>query len=127
MPIRTIEIRSNTIPPSSDRLDDAELLEQLAFTYGRSYDSYLVIEPGRECFWPKACPGVVAYVRTGKYLHVGGGLLAPAESKANLLAEFVQFALRQRLAISFYNIAEEEVPLFRAWFPSDEMGRRCLH
>ena len=127
VPIKTIERRSKPIPPESDPQVDAELLEHYAFTYGRSYDSYVVTEPGRSCFWPYACPGVVAYVRSGKHLHVGGGLLAPAEFKADLLAEFAEFARCKRLSISFYNIAEDELPLFReCGFQATKWGEDAL-
>ena len=92
---------------------ETELLEQLAFEHGRSYDSYLVTEPGRERFWSTDRRGVVVYVRTGKYLNVGGGLLAPDEYQAELLSEFVEFVRTQGWHASFYNIPEDQLPLFR--------------
>jgi len=88
-------------------------LESFAFRFGRSYDSYLATDPGRLRFWAKNGRGVVAYARVGKYLNVVGGLLADAEDKEGLLAEFVEYALQQQLIISFYNIADDELPLFR--------------
>jgi phosphatidylglycerol lysyltransferase len=91
----------------------AESLEELAYRFGRSYDSYLVTDPGREQFWAQGFPGVIAYVRMGKYLHVGGGLLSAAIHKRQLLSQFVEFALARKLIVSFYNIAEDELSLFR--------------
>ena len=88
-------------------------LESFAFRFGRSYDSYLATEPGRLDFWAKNCRGVVAYARVGKYLNVVGGLLADAGDKEGLLAEFVEYARQRHLFISFYNIADDELPLFR--------------
>jgi phosphatidylglycerol lysyltransferase len=88
-------------------------LENLAFRFGRSYDSYLATDPGRQCFWAKNGRGVVAYVPVGKYLNVVGGLLADATDKEELLAEFVGYARQRHLFISFYNIDDNELPLFR--------------
>jgi phosphatidylglycerol lysyltransferase len=91
------------------------LLESFAFQFGRSYDSYLATEPGRQRFWAKNGRGVVVFVRLGKYLNVVGGLLADAEDKQSLLAEFVDYAQQRNLLISFYNIATAELPLFRQY------------
>jgi len=98
---------------SSRALGEAESLERFAFQFGRSYDSYLVTDRGRRCFWASGRRGVIVYVEIGKYLHVGGGLLARARDKQRLLAEFAEFALRRKQLISFYNIPEDELPLFR--------------
>ena len=88
-------------------------LENFAFEFGRSYDSYLATDPGRQYFWSTNGRGVVAYVPVGKYLNVVGGLLADTDDKERLLAEFVEYAQRRRLFISFYNVADDELPLFR--------------
>jgi phosphatidylglycerol lysyltransferase len=88
-------------------------LESIAYEFGRSYDSYLVTDPGRQYFWNKNRDGVIAYVRVGKYLNAVGGLLADADKKEELLAAFVGYAHQRRLFVSFYNIADDEVPLFR--------------
>src|SRR5438270_10353544 len=93
---------------------DAGLLEEYAYRFGRSYDSYLATEPGRQCFWSRDRQGVVAFIRIGKYLKISGGLLAPDEHKADLLRQLVQYADRRKLFLSFYNIADDELPLFRA-------------
>jgi phosphatidylglycerol lysyltransferase len=88
-------------------------LERFAFQFGRSYDSYLAADPGRRCFWSQNGRGALAYVRVGQYIHVVGGLLAAAEDKRQLLAEFMGYARRRDLSVSFYNIADDELPLFR--------------
>lgn len=98
-------------------------LEGFAFEFGRSYDSYLAADPGRQCFWAKSNRGVVAYVRVGKYLNVVGGLLAAPEDKAELLAELVEYARQRRLVISFYNIPDDELSLFRQFgFQATKLG-----
>ena len=90
---RTGKNRSNPFAATlAGPLESKDTLEQYAFRFGRSYDSYLVTNSGRHQFWANNGAGVVAYVRSGKYLHVGGGLLAAAKHKAQLLAEFADFA-----------------------------------
>src|SRR5205807_2267161 len=100
-----------SVPRSAE--SDTGLLEEHAYRFGRSYDSYLATEPGRECFWSRDHRGVVAFVRIGKYLKIGGGLLAPDEHKADLLYQLVEYSKRRNLVLSFYNIADDELPLFR--------------
>ena len=106
--------RSNPFTATSaGLLEPEEALEHFAYRFGRSYDSYLVTNSGRQQFWASNGAGVVAYVQSGKYLHVGGGLLAAAKHKAQLLAEFVEFARCRDWFISFYNIADDDIGLFR--------------
>jgi phosphatidylglycerol lysyltransferase len=49
----------------------------------------------------------------GKYLNVGGGILAPDHQKGELLSEFAKFAAREKRIVSFYNIGELDLPLFQ--------------
>jgi phosphatidylglycerol lysyltransferase len=88
-------------------------LEKHAYHYGRTYDSYIVTEPGWQRFWSRELGGVVGLVQKGKYLYVGGGLLAPPEQKGYLLAELVEHAAARGLVLTFFNIADDELPLFR--------------
>lgn len=88
-------------------------LEERAFRFGEYYDSYLATEPGREIFWSKDGRGVVALARVGRYLQAGGGLLAPHACRENLLAELIARSQRQGDSLSFYNVTENDVPLFR--------------
>jgi len=91
----------------------AKRLEELAYTFGRTYDSYLATEEGLKQFWSSNGRGAVSYAIIGRYLHVQGGLLCPAEERETLLREFHEFACQQRLVVTFYNMPEEDVPLFR--------------
>ena len=103
------------------------LLEDLAFRYGRSSESYLVTEPGRKYFWLEDRSGVVVFLRRGRYLHVGGGLLAADAEKPALLNAFTQWARTGRLRPLFYNIAPDEVPLFReAGYQVTKWGEEAL-
>ncbi len=103
------------------------LVEDLAFRYGRTAESYLVTEPGRECFWLPDYAGVVVYLRRGRYLHVAGGLLASEADKRALLKAFTDWAVRSHLRIMFYNIVPDEVPLFReASFQVTKWGEEAV-
>ncbi|HZZ71806.1 MAG TPA: phosphatidylglycerol lysyltransferase domain-containing protein [Pirellulales bacterium] len=115
------------VPHRAPRRAEADLLEDLAYRFGRSYDSYLVTEPGRECFWSAARDGAIVFLRRGKYLSVGGGLLAAAADKRELLAEFIDYLRANRLHASFYNIAEDELDVFReAGFQATKWGEDAV-
>jgi phosphatidylglycerol lysyltransferase len=105
----------------------APALEEFAFRYGRSYDSYLVNEPDRECFCSRDGEGAVGFVRVGKYLKIGGGLLAPDERKSALLAELVEHADWRGQCLSFYNVTDDDVPLFRDYgFQVTKWGEEAI-
>jgi len=99
-------------PASADPRSDV-LLEELAFQFGRTYESYLATEIGLNQFWSSDGRGAIAYARSGKYLHAQGGLLGDPETREKLLREFHDFAVQNRLTITFYNVVEEDLPLFR--------------
>ncbi len=106
---------------------DTAPAEQQAYRYGRSYDSYLVTEPGWEHFWSSGRQGMVAVVRRGRHLFCGGGLLAPAEHQPELLRQFVAHAAGSGRTITFLNICEEQLPLFRALgFQSTKWGEEAI-
>lgn len=62
-------------------------------------------------FWGRDVRGAVAYVRDGRQIHIGGGLLAPAHAKQRLLAELVRWAEENALVLSFYNLSDDDLPL----------------
>lgn len=99
---------------SSDELTrQREQLEELAFTYGQAYDSYLSTEGDLRLFWSSNGRAVIAYGTVGKYLHVQGGLLGPVEERSRLLTEFCAFVELNQYTATFYNIGEGDLPLFR--------------
>jgi phosphatidylglycerol lysyltransferase len=107
--------------------DSRALLEDLAFRYGRSYESYLVTEPDRTCYWLPERTGVIAFLRRDRYLHVGGGLLAADADRPLLLASFSAWARRSGLRMLFYNIAPDELPMFRdAGFQATKWGEEPI-
>jgi phosphatidylglycerol lysyltransferase len=64
-------------------------------------------------FWSRDMSGAAAYVRDRHYVHIAGGLLAPERTKADLLVEMVRWSERDRLVPSFYNLTDDDLPLFR--------------
>ena len=101
--------------------------EDHAFRYGRTYDSYLTTEPGWGYFRSRDRRGVVAVARKGRFLHVSGGLLASPDRKEGLLAELVEHAAQQRLVLTFFNVPEDELPLFRGFgFQATKWGEEAL-
>jgi lysylphosphatidylglycerol synthetase-like protein (DUF2156 family) len=107
--------------------NDTSRLDAFAFQYGASYDSYLAVEPDRQVFWSREVPGAATYVRSGRYVHVGGGLLAPAGAKSLLLAEMIRWADRERLVLSFYNLTDDDLPLVRgAGFQVTKWGEEAI-
>jgi phosphatidylglycerol lysyltransferase len=93
----------------------AESLEEFVFEHGEHFDSYLATEPGRLSFWSRAGHGLISYTRRGRYVLVGGGLIAPSQHKEALLAEFVEYASQHQLRVAFHNITDDELPLFRGF------------
>jgi phosphatidylglycerol lysyltransferase len=101
--------------------------EELAFRFGPYYDSYLATEPGREVFWSRDGRGMVAFVRMGRYLQAGGGLIAPRGQRETLLAELIARAESRGESLSFYNVAENDLTLFRRWgFQATKLGEEAV-
>ena len=70
---------------------------------------------------------VVAFSRRGRYVTAVGGLLAPEELKEPLLNGFMAFARLNGLIISFFNIGDEELSLFRdGGFQITKLGEDAL-
>jgi phosphatidylglycerol lysyltransferase len=92
--------------------ESSEAFRDFVVAHGQYFDSYLATEPGRLRFWSRDCSGLISYTRRGRYVLVGGGLIAPESRKANLLGEFVEFGEREGLRLGFHNIGETDLPLF---------------
>lgn len=90
-----------------------ESLEQFVFEHAQYFDSYLATEPGRQLFWSQDRSGLISYTTRGRFVLVGGGLIAPEERKETLLREFQEYASRRRWRVAFHNIGEGDLPLFR--------------
>ncbi len=106
---------------------DDDAIEEVAYRHGRNYDSYLATEAGREIVWSSDGQGLVSLVHYGRYFKAGGGLIAPDERRAALLAEVIEWAEQRGLCLSFYNIAEEDLPLFRRQgFQATKLGEEAV-
>lgn len=112
-----------TSNPSRTRHD----LEAFVFRHGQHYDSYLASEPGRSLFWSSGRDGLVSFVKHGRHVFVGGGLIAPPLGRANLLAEFTEFSERRGWRAVFFNVADAELPLFSEFgFQSTKWGEEPI-
>lgn len=89
------------------------LLEQYAYEFGETYDSYLATEDDRQYFWLPGQRGVVGFVRWGRVLNALGGLLAPPEHQEELLQKLLEFVELNGLTINFFNVGRTEEKLFR--------------
>ena len=103
----------SAVDVADSALEQQRRLEPLAFCYGATYDSYLSTESDRRVFWARAVTGAVAYVQSGRYVHVAGGLLAAPAAKRRLLDEVVRWADGAGLVLCFYNLTDQDVPLVR--------------
>jgi phosphatidylglycerol lysyltransferase len=107
--------------------DDAARAEQYALRFGRAYDAYLVTEPGWEHFWSAGRQGLIAVARQGRYLFSSGGLLAPAAHQEELLRQLVEHAASQGYTLTFFNICEDQLPLFRKYgFQATKWGEEAV-
>lgn len=100
-------------PRTAETGVSSELLEEFAYLYGNQFDSYLVTEPGRQEFWSSGRRGLISYATRGRYVLVGGGLVAPEPEKENLLGEFVEHIAGRGQRVAFHNLGDEELSLFR--------------
>lgn len=91
-----------------------QLVEQYAYEYGATYDSYLVTEPDREYFFSSGQRGVVAFCRRGRHIIATGNLLARPEDREGLLVELLEFARGRRWAVTFVNVPRSHTKLFRS-------------
>ena len=120
---------TRSLAPSLHRplADDAALAGHYAARFGVAYDAYLVTEPGWEYFWSARRQGLIAFARQGRNLFSGGGLLAPAAHRQELLRQFVDHAAHQGLTPTFFNVCEDQLPLFREFgFQATKWGEEAI-
>lgn len=87
----------------------------LAFRYGEQYDSYQASEPDYEQFWSAERQGYVSYARAGRFVLVRGGLIAPPDHQEELLGQFLDHTVKRGLHVSFFNMSDPLIPLFRKY------------
>lgn len=102
-------------------------LEDMAYRYGRSYDSYLVMELDRKYFWSSGGRAVLGFVMQGVHAVVIGGLIGPDAAIEILLTEFMDHCRRHGLTACFGLVPEHDLPLFdRYGFQSTKIGEDAL-
>jgi phosphatidylglycerol lysyltransferase len=117
------------LPPADDRPGTmySRSAEHFAAAFGRAYDAYLVTDPGWEHFWSTQRQGMIAVARQGRHLFSGGGLLAPAAHHEDLLRQFVASAAGRGDTLTFFNICEDQLPLFRKFgFQATKWGEEAV-
>jgi len=101
--------------PSRSQLPASALerLEECAFEFGNSYDSYLVMEEPREYFFSSGRRGAVGFRRWGRNMQVVGGLLAAPDDQQELLDELIEFARSRRWRLTFFSLNRSDLKTFR--------------
>jgi phosphatidylglycerol lysyltransferase len=102
-------------------------LEATAYRFGRSYDSYLVMDLDRKYFWSSGGRAVLGFVLQGLQAVVIGGLIGPDEAREALLTEFMDHCRRHGWTACFGLVPEHDLPLFdRYAFQSTKIGEDAL-
>ena len=102
-------------------------LEATAYRFGRSYDSYLVMDLDRLYFWSSGRRAVLGFVLKGSQAVVVGGLIGPDEAREALLTEFMEHCRRHGWTACFGLVSEHDLPLFdRYGFQSTKIGEDAL-
>ncbi len=102
-------------------------LEALAYRCGRSYDSYLVMDLDRSCFWSSGGRAVLGFVLRGIHAVVIGGLVGPDDAREALLTGFVDHCRGRGWTACFGLVSERDLPLFdRHGFQSTKIGEDAL-
>lgn len=104
-----------------------ERLETLAYQFGRSYDSYLVMDLDRQYFWSAGRRAVLGFVRRGRQAVVIGGLIGAEGDREELLTQFMQACRQRGWTACFALVAEGDLPMFdRYGFQSTKIGEDAL-
>src|SRR4051812_38205187 len=87
---------------------DFAVLERLAFEHGESAESYRGAEPDRPCILPANGRGAVSVILGGPSSHMGGGILAAADCRLQMIIDLADFARRTGRSIACYGICERD-------------------
>jgi len=102
-------------------------LEAVAYRYGRSYDSYLVMDLDRQYFWCSGGRAVLGFVLCKSYAVVIGGLIGPDDAREDLLTEFMEHCRGLGWTACFGLVSEQDLALFdRHGFQSTKIGEDAL-
>jgi len=113
-------------PATMDAVSIARL-EAMAYCFGRSYDSYLVMDLDRTYFWVSGYRAVLGFVLKGSCAVVIGGLIGPDEAREALLTEFMDHCRRLGWTACFGLVPEHDLALFdRYGFQSTKIGEDAI-
>ena len=102
-------------------------LEAMAYRFGRSYDSYLVMDLDRKYFWASGYRAVLGFVLKGLNAVVIGGLIGAEAAREVLLTEFMDHCRRRGWTACFGLVPEHDLALFdRYGFQSTKIGEDAL-
>ncbi len=99
-------------PVASLSLTEFEALERLAFEHGQAPDSYLAVESDRHCFLAPDHSAAISVIISGRNVHIFGGILAPYETRRQLIFQLREMARQSNRLINCYAIGEQDRPLF---------------
>jgi phosphatidylglycerol lysyltransferase len=99
-------------PVTSLSATEFTALERLAFEHGQAPDSYLAVESHRHCFLAQDHSAAVSAIVSGSYIHISGGILAPLESRRQIIIQLARLARQTKILINCYAIGEQDRPLF---------------
>ena len=114
------ESKNSTLQCFSDyaKIPDPLLtqIESFAYSYGQSYDSYLITEDNRHIFMSCSGEGMLGFIPHWNHYHVIGGLLAENnDDKIELLDDFIEYANTKSVrTIVFHNILAADLHIFTA-------------
>lgn len=102
-------------------------LEVMAYSFGRAYDSYLVMDLDRQYFWSSGGRAVIGFVSRGVHAVVIGGLIGPDEARESLLVEFMDHCRGRGWTACFGLVEECDLALFdRHGFQSTKIGEDAV-
>ena len=99
---------------SSLTAEELHSLEQLAYKFGHSPDSYLAIEPERYCLVTPDFSAAISVIPTGRCLHCSGGILAAASARRELVQRLSDYASQSNRLIACYSVGEADREFFEA-------------
>ena len=104
-----------------------ERLEAQAYRFGRSYDSYLVMDLDRKYFWSSDGRAVLGFVLQRSHAVVIGGLIGPDEAREPLLVEFKDQCRQRGWTACFGLVMEYDLRMFdRHGFQSTKIGEDAI-
>lgn len=106
-------LRPLVFRPIRNRLD-LDRVRKLVNQYGQSPISYLALESDKTYFFGEQVDGVIAYQVAAGVAVCCGDMICPADSAMIFLSEFMVFCKRNGLSITFINVMDQSLPLFKS-------------